>query len=152
MEYWQPLEARRHLKLGDMLCSRGRTRAGLREYVKSQEISPASPYVLNKVGRTLAELGRAEEAETSFRQAIALHPDYPASYVNLAGLLAGGESWNEAAELLKVSLDINPFNPFAWKDLAMALAELGDGEAWRSAETAYRLNPGDRELGNLLGK
>lgn len=152
MEYWQPLAARRHLKLGDMLCSRGRTRAGLREYVRAQEISPASPYVINKVGRALAEDGRVEEAETSFRQAIALHPDYPTSYVNLAGLLAEGKSWNEAVDLLKEALDINPFNPFAWKDLAMAQAELGDGEAWRSAETAFRLNPGDRELGNLLGK
>ena len=31
MEYWQPLEARRHLKLGDMLCSRGRILGGLWE-------------------------------------------------------------------------------------------------------------------------
>jgi tetratricopeptide (TPR) repeat protein len=152
LERWQPREARRHLKLGDMLRSRGRNRAGLREYVKAQEISPASPYVLNKVGKALAELGRAEEAETAFRRAIVLHPDYPASYVNLARLLAEGKEWKAAAALLKASLDINPFNPFAWKDLAMALAELGDGEAWRSAETAFRLNPGDRELRNLLGK
>ncbi len=151
-ERWQSLEARRHLKLGDMLRSRGRNRAGLREYVKAQEISPASPYVLNKVGKALVELDRAEEAATAFRRAIAIHPDYNASYVNLARLLADGKEWMEAAALLRASLDINPFNPFAWKDLAMALAELGDGEAWRSAETAFRLNPGDRELKNLLGK
>jgi tetratricopeptide (TPR) repeat protein len=152
LEHWQPLEAQRHLKLGDMLRLRGRSRAGLREYLKAQEISPASPYVLNKVGRTLEELGRAEEAEAAFRRAIALHPDYPVSYVNLARLMEDREEWNEAAALLRASLDINPFNPFAWKRLAMVLAELGDGEAWRSAETAFRLNPADRELGNLLGK
>lgn len=143
LEQWQPLEAQRHIRLGDMLRRRGKSRAGLAEYRRALAVAPASPYVINKVGLVLLDLGREGEAEQQFRDALALHPDYAASRVNLAAALGSGGDWDGARQALEASLDINPFNPYVWADLAelqMRLGQVEEGE--RSRMTARRLNPG----------
>jgi len=149
---WQPQEAQGHLRLGTMLRLRGHSRAGLKEYLRALEISPASPYVINKVGLALLDLSRAEEAAGRFREAIAIHPDYGSSYVNLAAAHQVKEAWSDARRALEKALDINPFNPYVWKDLGSVLMQVGDREgavlSWRAA---LRLNPADGELRRLLG-
>jgi hypothetical protein len=153
LERWQPLEARKHVKLGDMLRARHRYGAALREYRRALEISPASPFVLNRVGMVQMELSANEEAESRFREAAAIYPGYPTSYVNLAGVLALEGRWEESRRALEEYLAINPFNPFVWKDLGSALMELGETqEALRSWETSLELNPADPELRRTLGR
>jgi tetratricopeptide (TPR) repeat protein len=150
---WQPLESQRHVKLGDMLRKRERYRAGLKEYLKALEAAPASPFVINKVGRALLDLSRPVEAAERFREAIAIHPDYGTSYANLASALQETESWEEARVALERSLAINPFNPFVWKDLGYVEMQTGEREgAVRSWKTALRLNPGDPDLRRMLGE
>lgn len=153
LRVWQPLEARRHLRLGTMLRLRGHSRAGLKEYLRALEVSPASPYVINKVGLALLDLSRADEAAARFREAIDIHPDYGFSYVNLASAHQLQEAWNDARRALEKALDINPFNPYVWRDLGSVLMQSGDREgavlSWRAA---LRLNPGDGELRRLLGR
>jgi Flp pilus assembly protein TadD len=49
-----------------------------------------------------------------------------------------------AASALREALEINPFDPFAWRDLGRALRTLGRAqEAQRASVTALRLTPGD---------
>ncbi len=153
LERWQPERSRRHLKLGDMLRARNRYGAALREYRKAQKISPASPYVLNRVGRVLIDLDRTAEAVAAFRQALQVYPDYPTSYVNMAEVFIQEGRWREARRALEEYLDINPFNPYVWKELGAVFMELGEtGDALRTWETAFGLNPGDPELRRVLGK
>lgn len=143
LEQWQPLEAQRHIRLGDMLRRRGKSRAGLAEYRRALAVAPASPYVINKVGLVLLDLGRGGEAEQQFRDALDLHPAYAASLVNLAAALGLGGDWDGARKALETSLDINPFNPYVWADLAelqMRLGQVEEGE--RSRMIARRLDPG----------
>lgn len=149
---WQPLEAQRHLRLGTMLRLRGHSRAGLKEYLRALKISPASPYVINKVGLALLDLSRADEAAERFREAVAIHPDYGSSYVNLAVAHKVNKAWSDSRRALEKALDINPFNPYVWRDLGSVLMQVGDREgavlSWRAA---LRLNPSDAELRRLLG-
>ncbi|HEY5998255.1 MAG TPA: tetratricopeptide repeat protein, partial [bacterium] len=49
-----------------------------------------------------------------------------------------------AAAAWRASLEVNPFNPYAWRDLARALRRLGDAAgAQTAAVAALRLGPGD---------
>jgi Tfp pilus assembly protein PilF len=153
LERWQPLEARKHIKLGDMLRARHRYGAALWEYRRALKISPASPFVLNRIGMAQRELSANEKAEARFREAAAIYPGYPTSYANLAEVLALEGRWKESRRALEEYLAINPFNPFVWKDLGSVLMELGETQAAvRSWETSLELNPADPELRRALGR
>ena len=150
---WQPLEARRHIRLGDMLRSRQRRGGALKEYRKALEVAPFSPYVLNRMGRVMLEMKREQEAHEMFVKAAEAAPDYPASYAGLAEVLALTGRWEASREALEVYLEINPFNPVVWKDLGSVHMELGEKEtAVRYWETSFRLNPQDAELRRVLGR
>jgi len=153
MGRWQPLESRRHIRLGDMLRARERPRGALKEYRKALDVAPLSPYVLNRMGRVLLEMKREQEAEEMFARAMEMTPDYPASYSGLAEVFALTGRWEASRGALEVYLEINPFNPVVWKDLGSVHMELGDKEtAVRYWETSFRLNPGDEELRRVLGR
>jgi hypothetical protein len=153
LDRWQPLEARRYIRLGDMLRSRQRRRGALKEYRKALDIAPLSPYVLNRMGRILLEMEREQEAEEMFVMAMEAAPDYPATYSGLAEVLALTGRWEESREALEAYLEINPFNPVVWKDLGSVHMQLGEKEtAVRYWETSFRLNPGDEELRRVLGR
>jgi tetratricopeptide (TPR) repeat protein len=140
IEHWQSLGGRRNVKLGDMLRSRGRNSAALREYRKALESAPASPLVLNRMAKTLMDLGRFTEAETHLLEAVGIHPDYAATYASLAAVRAASGDWNGAETALREYLAINPFDPFVWRDLGNLLLNGGrtkQGEA--ALETAGRL-------------
>jgi len=153
LDRWQPLEARRHIRLGDMLRSRQRRRGALKEYRKALDVAPLSPYVLNRMGRVMLEMDRVEDAEKMFVKAVETAPDYPASYAGLAEVLALTGRWEASRAALEIYLEINPFNPVVWKDLGSVHMELGEKEAalgyW---ETSLRLNPQDAELRRVLGR
>lgn len=142
LEEWQPLEARNHLRLGDLLRARGHARAALREYGKALDAAPASPYVRVKLARALADLGHLGEAVAAAREGARLAPDYPAAQDALAAALAALGEWEGAAAALARSLEINPFNHHAWRGLGLAEARLGRDQRSREAlETARRLEP-----------
>ena len=153
LDRWQPLEARRHIRLGDMLRSRQHHRGALKEYRKALEVAPLSPYVLNRMGRVMLEMNREQDAEEMFVKAVETSPDYPASYTGLAEVLALTGRWQASREALEIYLEINPFNPVVWKDLGSVHMELGEKEAalgyW---ETSLLLNPQDAELRRVLGR
>ena len=60
------------------------------------------------MGNTLQELGRLEEAEASYRQAIALKPDFAKAHTNLGTLLYRNGDICSALECLEKADAINP--------------------------------------------
>ena len=59
---------------------------------------PDSAAALHNLGKTLQELGRLDEAEASYRQAIVLQPNYAEAYNNLGVALEKLNKYEEAIE------------------------------------------------------
>jgi tetratricopeptide (TPR) repeat protein len=142
---WQPLAAQNHLRLGDLLRGRGNTRAALMEYEKARRVAPGSPYAHVRAARALLELGRAPAAAEAAREAIRLGGGgYPPANVALGAALAALGEFEGAVAALREALEINPFDPYAWRDLGRSLRRLGRAqEAQKASVTALRLGPGD---------
>ena len=144
---WQPLAAQNHLRLGDMLRARGNVRAGLMEYEKARAVAPASPYAHVKAARALLELGRAAAAADAAREGVRLGGGYPAAGFVLAAALSALGDHEGAAASLRGALEVNPFDPYAWRDLGRALRRLGRAqEAQHASVTALRLAPGNEKF------
>ncbi len=89
---------------------------------------------LNNEGLILQDLGRLEEAEAAFRQALELAPERPATHSNLGILLGGQERFDEAIEHLRATARATPEAPAAYLNLAIAFSRAG---RWREAVEQY---------------
>ena len=139
---WQPPAAQNHLQLGDLLRARGNVRAGLMEYEKARAVAPFSPYAHVRTARALLELGRVPAAVDAAREAVRVGGGYPEANLVLAAALAAQGDYEGVAAALRGALELNPFNPFVWRDLGRVLRKLGRAqEAQKASVTALRLVP-----------
>ncbi|MDA8678623.1 tetratricopeptide repeat protein, partial [Luminiphilus sp.] len=94
----------------------------------------------NNLGITLKELGRLDEAEANYRQAIALKPDYAEAHNNLGNSLQELGRLDEAEASCRQAIVLEPDLAGAHNNLGVALQELGRlGEAKESYEQALAL-------------
>jgi len=110
-----------------------------------------------RAGDALADQGRLNEAEASYRRALQLRPDLAAVHCNLGSLLLAVGRHEDAEASYRQALHFQP-------DLAEALSNLGSvldtlgrlAEAEACCRRALQLQPGLVEahcnLGNVLGK
>jgi len=89
----------------------------------------------NSRGSLLFQLGRAAEAEESFRAGLSVNAKYPELHGNLGNALKALGRLEEAAESFRAALDLRPEAPEMHHFLAATLRELGELEA---AETHLR--------------
>ena len=85
--------------LGLIKFQQGDTAAALPLLEAADALAPSARGVFNRAV-VLAQLGRTDEAIIAHRRNLDRHPDYPASYTALAGLLATTGDQAEAAALL----------------------------------------------------
>ncbi|CAO3416170.1 tetratricopeptide repeat protein [Azospirillum doebereinerae] len=83
----------------------------------------------NSRGSLLFQLGRAAEAEESFRAGLSVNAKYPELHGNLGNALKALGRLEEAAESFRVALDLRPEAPEMHHFLATTLRELGELEA-----------------------
>jgi tetratricopeptide (TPR) repeat protein len=81
---------------------------GIEEYVAAQQFNAERPESQINLGNLYADLGRLDEAEICYRQALRLQPRFEPAYVNLAHLLGGMQRDQEATDLLTGGLQLNP--------------------------------------------
>lgn len=93
-EYVQP-----HTNLGDLYFRMGRLDEALKELEIALELSPRDDTALLNAALVLAGLGRKEEAEARFRQAVEAAPDDIENLETFAGFLEEEGREREAAEL-----------------------------------------------------
>jgi Flp pilus assembly protein TadD len=106
-------------------------------------------------GKTYHQAGRLVEAETAYRQALALAPHHPEALHLLGLALYRGNRLSEAANCIKAAIEQQPSSPLYWFNLGVILQKASRQE---EALTAYRkavaLNPRYLEayinLGNAL--
>jgi tetratricopeptide (TPR) repeat protein len=118
--------------------------AKLLEFAKDwREQEPSSAKAHFFQGVALAGMGRFVEAETSYRQALALDPNDFKTWNNLSGILF--DSLNkpkDALQCMEQALKLEPRNKLGWSNLAGMVGRLGRHEkALEFAGHALELDP-----------
>jgi predicted Zn-dependent protease len=103
---------------------------------------PNDPFFLELKGQILLESGRPQEALESLREAVRLAPDQPL----IAGILGHAlistedlDNFEEAKRILRVAVQRDNNNPFAWYQLGIVYDREGD-QARAALATAERYN------------
>jgi serine/threonine-protein kinase len=118
-------------------------------------VRPGTARAHLNLGCNLDELGRREEAEKEYREALRLNPASPTAHYNLGLLLAHQGKPAEAEREYREALRLMPDLPDAHCNLGLLLADQGKpAEAEREYREAIRLKPDHPEphlnLGTLL--
>jgi Flp pilus assembly protein TadD len=106
------------------------------------------------LGVSLSRLGRKDEAEASYREALSVDPQFDEAYYNLGVLLADSNP-TAAAELFCKALSLDPNYAQAHRELGWLLRNQDrDAESEAHVRRAIELQPDDPwahiYLGNLL--
>jgi tetratricopeptide (TPR) repeat protein len=130
----QSAVARNRTRLADQLLTKGRAVAAANEYQRALQASPHSSIILNKLGRVMIEMNRADEALPLFKKAVDIDPDNANTYVQMGRAYHATKNFKESRAALEEALQINPFNPLIYRLLGDAYAALGDHEKARQAK------------------
>lgn len=97
-------------------------------YNRAKSISPQDSRAVYGLGNLYSDQQRWREAEESYREAIALEPDNPDSYIAMSFVLTqpiiGKElsaRFIEAEKSARKAIELDPENPFAYDQLGVAL-------------------------------
>lgn len=102
------------------------------------------PEKLQMTGSCLINLGRNDEAEDYYEQALALAPLNPEVLTQMGRLLCYIGNYNRAAEIFKTLIDVLPNAYHAYYLLSQTLFDLGrDREAFENVNRALELQGGD---------
>ena len=113
---------------------------------------PHQSQAYQKVGVSLARLGRLDEAINYYQQAIHLNPNDAAAYNNLGNAMADAGRLPDAIEYYSQAIKSKPRYPEAHNNLGLALARSGRlAEAIEHYEQALKLNPDSAAAHNNLG-
>ncbi|MFC3051245.1 tetratricopeptide repeat protein [Kordiimonas pumila] len=131
------------------LIAQGLSRLGVREYaikVLERALSQHEPTIdLCTIMQTLAlDMGMYEVASKLGLQLIAMEPNAPRHYVNLATAYTGMNAFDESIEMLQAILPVFPDTADLWNVLATQVrARDGAAAADVFFDEALRLNPDD---------
>ncbi|HET9428206.1 MAG TPA: M48 family metalloprotease [Allosphingosinicella sp.] len=103
---------------------------------------PADPFFLELKGQILLESGRPREALESLREAVRIAPDQPLISALLGHALISTEepeNFEEAKRVLRIAVQRDNNNPFAWYQLGIVYDREGD-PARAALATAERYN------------
>jgi tetratricopeptide (TPR) repeat protein len=89
-------------------AARERLAAGIQEYVAAQTFNAERPEAQVNLGGLYADLERPGEAESAYREAIRLQPDFIPAYANLAQFMSGAGRETEAEGVLHSGLERHP--------------------------------------------
>ncbi|MFO0726885.1 MAG: tetratricopeptide repeat protein [Myxococcota bacterium] len=129
-------QARNQLDIAEQLLSQSNWPQAINAFDEVLRLAPGNKFAHHGAGLAYLYLGRSEQAEAHFRQAIEADPKFSIAKNSLATLLLGAHRCDEAAELLKAVLDdiFYPTPHFAEDNLAKAEHCLG-----RSQDAIARL-------------
>lgn len=113
-------EARRFLRLGDLLWDRRRFNAAATEYRKAHAADGVDPIVAARWGRAALQTGDADAAIEALEPQIELYPSHGPTYAVLGSARLRAGKREAAATALREALRINPFDPQPHCDLAEA--------------------------------
>jgi tetratricopeptide (TPR) repeat protein len=123
-------EARRFLRVGDMLWTAHRVKAAMLEYDKAHGADPDDPIVAARLARAALENGDAARSLAAVDPLVSRYPEHaPTHAMRGAALAALGRSADAHTALIE-AVRINPFDP----DPHCVLAKLAETGSQQSAE------------------
>ena len=125
---------------------------GLDEYIAAQRFNADRPEAHSNLGALHAERGEDEQAESAFRQALAIDPAFVPAAVNLADLYRARGDEKNAESALRSALKLIPRNASVHHALGLALVrQKRMGEAVAELREAARLAPGHPRYVYVVG-
>lgn len=132
--------------------TRGKLTETLEQGAALAQLHPDEPLLPNLLGAANAGLGRLDQAERSYREALRLKPDYAEACNNLAVVLYELGKFPEAVATCKKALELKSNFAEAFNNLGNILNELGDfREAVANYRKALEINPDYAEAHGNLG-
>jgi tetratricopeptide (TPR) repeat protein len=138
---------------GICLCCLGSTMPGLRTIARSITLEPRNPVRHHTFARMFHLLGRLAEAETAYRNCLAIDPRNPTVISDLSQVVAGQKRFDEALQLADRVLALAPDSAVGHvrKALIFEQAKRPD-EARACVETALNLDPNLAEANAALAR
>lgn len=112
--------ARNHIRLGDILRSRGRIKPAIIEYKRGLERSPNSPSIITTLSKALILNAEFEQAIGYLKKAVELDEDNPSAYKALGEAYLKLNRPADAAKAYWESVQINPFDPEVHRNLLIS--------------------------------
>lgn len=131
-----------HASLASIHLERGRPQQAVEHAQAAARLNPKYVRAHVVLGQSLAALGRFDNAEMAFRDALAIAPHDVAANIGLADALADAGRRDEALRQYTVTLSLSPRDVTALSNLAGLHAEMGQfDEALRRYEQALSIDP-----------
>ena len=135
------------LEQAEMLAGEGLLEEALSRFEQALALEPDNPEVIEATGRALLELGRAEEAEASFLDALELDPDWVAPRMGLAALAMRNDEPFKVVHHLERATALDPDYPDAFVELGRYYGLMGEpGLARATFERWTRDHPEDADM------
>jgi len=97
------------IALGDLYLNTNNVRDAYQNFLLAQKVDPANTHVLNDLGGIYQQIGRYDQALTSYEKAYSLDPSHGSSLLNVAMLYSRHKGNNaKALQLLEEFLVSNP--------------------------------------------
>lgn len=139
-----------HVCLGTVASGTGKYEDAIREFSLATNLDTDNDDAVRGLAQAQKLLNRPQEAEVTFKRAIALRPQYWAGYARLARFYVEQSRYQEAAEQFELAAQHAPQNTFVFMGLGGAYIYLGDYErAERALRRSIDLSPRYQAYSNL---
>lgn len=112
-------------KDADQLYKEGRLEQALKAYEAILAVAPDHAWAHSRIGATMAQWERLDEAEVALRRAIELDPKLAQAHSNLGNIFYKRGNYEGALQKYQDAVAINPDNPVFHQNLHAANKKLG---------------------------
>ena len=120
------MEYEEYLEQGETLASEGLVEEALSRFEQALESAPGNPEAMEAVGRALLNLGRLEEAEASFLDALEIDPEWVAPRMGLALVALGRDEPFKIVHHLERAIEADPGYPESYVELGRYYGYMGE--------------------------
>jgi TolB-like protein/Flp pilus assembly protein TadD len=124
-----PNYAMTYMWYGSLLKQSGKLKRSQELFLKALELDPKSPIAANNVAWGYYLMGDEKKAMEIFSQIISNDPYYPGAYSLAGEILTNHGRLDDATNMYKRALEVDPVNSHAVQGLLMASMDVGDFEA-----------------------
>ncbi|MGA1796277.1 MAG: tetratricopeptide repeat protein [bacterium] len=123
-------QSTRHYEYGLVYLEQGDLAQAYEEFGKAREILPDDDRAHFGLGLALYFQGKFEQSFLAYQRAIALNPQVPEYYNNMAATLGKMARWKDVIEYCRVALDMPSYSTpgFAYYNMGCAYVNLGKAE------------------------
>ena len=115
-----------YLEQGETLASEGLVEEALSRFEQALDAAPENPEAIEAVGRALLNLGRLEEAEASFLDALEIDPEWVAPRMGLALVALGRDEPFKIVHHLERAIEADPGYPESYVELGRYYGYMGE--------------------------